>query len=356
VLEEFVNKTGVEPNKPGNAKRRWLSWHPIYTPIGVFVGVAIVALSLVVQNPILSPILASVGITIVVTLISSQIAIRSGKETFKEQNAKEARIRAKDEVYAPLSEELMTFIRTCKASEYRESPFPARILLIGDDDANNDYTGQSKRYPAFRLWGAYRRDVRLFDFSVETQRALDAVENASQVYNSSFESFTQKVLHTLTNSLTSAREEILKSDQFKIWKQEKQIPLTAGQQRVVSPNDWYELLVDDNSPQTVANEWISGAVRTQYPRDTIGWLAVGEWDKAAEIVREVYTNSSYASGLPEAWVKGVFLHVDGVYTISNAEIRQALGDVITSAEYANHRILEGISKIRYLYEGGEPIV
>jgi hypothetical protein len=64
----------------------------------------------------------------------------------------------------------------------------------------------------------------------------------------------------------------------------------------------------------------------------------------------------YASKLPEAWVKGVFLHVDGVYTVSSAEVRQALGDVIISAEHANHRILEGISKIRYLYEGGAPIV
>lgn len=346
-----------------NYIRSWLSKVLALAGLWVFLGLIINGVSLILRNEILSPILSSFGTALFVAFLSYILATNSGKESFREQSAKDARLRDKNNYYAPLSNELNTLITICKDAENGRMPYPQTFSLRpGDTEAEVPLFISPFPRPTFHGWGAFKCDAAIvLRFSPELQRNLDGVEKAVRDYNDAFTRYTQKVEQTLEQSITAARRDILEArewkDVYSTWQTQQQEQRQKGLQSAHSPYDWFRFVVEPHSVG-VAHEWVYSFQKTGYLPDTVGWLAQGALPKAAGVICHYYKDSLSTDAQQQfrQWiVSGVFRRVDGVYGLSTSEVRQALAEVIIKAERSRSDLLDKISIIQELYEGGSPM-
>lgn len=348
---------------PRNYIRRWTSKLLALAGLWVFLGLVINGVSLIIRNEVLSPILGSFGTALFVAFLSYILAASSDKATFREQNAKDARLKDKNNYYAPLSSELGTLIAVCKDAENKWMPYPQTFSLRpGDTEAAVPPYTPAYTHPIFHGWGEFKSDTAIvLRFAPELQSNLDAVEKALLEYNDAFTRYTGNVEQTLVQSIAGARRDILEAREWKevfsTWQTQQQEQRQKGLQSTRSSYDWFRIVVEPES-DVVAHEWVYGFQMTGYLPDTVGWLVQHDLPKAAEAICHYYKDSlsSDAQQRFRQWIEaGVFRRVDGVYGLSASDVRQSLGEVITKAERARSELLHKISKIQELYEGGLPI-
>lgn len=349
-----------------NIVRGWASQLLALAGLWIFVGLVLNGISLVIRNELFSPIFASFGTALFVAFLSYVLATNTSKEAFRDQNAKDARLNDKNKYYAPLNNELAVLIDICKNAELGQTPYPQTISLKpGDIEAKVPSYVPLHTHPAFHGWGEFKRDASIvLRFSSELQTSLDAVEKAVQDYNDALARFTQAVEQTLEHSITSARRDIMETPtrewkgKYLAWQTARHEQRQKGLQPSPSPDDWFTTIEDPITSANIAYEWVNGFQMTGYLPNTIGWLVAGNLRKAAEEISDYFKNSLGPDARLhlQEWIEnGVFKRVDGVYLLSPAEVRQALGQVIIKAESARSELLHKISIIQELYEGGPSV-
>jgi len=295
--------------------------------------------------------LRDAGGALFVAGLSLIISTSSGKEAVRQQNAKEANVRRKDEIYGPLHAELKQLRERLEDTSTGKQPYPKWIDGAGNEP---DYSRYVHNYmgPTFRLWPEFKGDHRIDNFTESARKILDEVQNRAATYNVAVAAAEKLSRDLLAPHVASAFESISKTSDFHEWDQKYRAmggPKYGWFQRI-------DMAISSNTPdspfgQGVANVWLDGF-------GARGWLLAGRLDQAAMSVYEGYKRQGDVIPPDPSWFQEVlqmmWTDVDNHPTYREA--RSGLAALLEQVREAEKVLQEGLHYIRDHYEGGVPPV
>lgn len=299
---------------------------------------------------------------LIVAALSLRVAQISSREAVREQNARQARLRAMRNTYLGLSAQVRALSEGLEFAKAGEVPYPQLIVLGafgGVSDPRNPFL-------AFTVWRQYKQDGRHFDFSPSGVAQFDKLEAAAAAYNRALDAARDAAVGVLTPHIATARQaqidhvtDILERPwlSWQIQRQASQPPQNVPTSLPQPENAWFELIEQDDSPAILARVWIKGSTYQNSRPDTFGWLLAGRLDRAAQAVKDYYQQNTAATTIPASWVSRIFeetlpdLKAEPHYQGAERTF-EALRAI---AHEANEMLVNAIRDIQAQYEG-EPAV
>lgn len=292
-------------------------------------------------------------------LVSSITGIRA----IHEQYAKEANLRRKDTIYAPLHAEVKKLRGYLERAEGGEVAYPQHIDLKDEPPPSDlslsvlGYDSTSRAY-SLALWADYSADHRRNEFTAESRRRLDTLCSCADVYNSAVDAARKPTISILETCIRTSIQQTLADPRYEHERSGVQRN-GYGEPRNDPDKLWVANLADGlkHTPDITA-QWSWGWIENwgqQTPR-TLGWLLARQPEKAAKHVHSVYEHAAGANNPPLGWFEEAFtvawreLSVHPTYHgVWDAE--QALCRALRDMEA---RLDAALYHIQNRYEGGQP--
>jgi hypothetical protein len=206
------------------------------------------------------------------------------------QDAKDANLRYRDEVYGPLHTELKRIRDVLGRAHHRTGPYPQRILLKDEPlPGHLKYTMPASWGPTFIHWYTCKEAYRLYGALTSPARdRLDEIEEAIAVYNVTIEEARKAAAPSLSAHVAQALEAETQLPDYLEWKHiYKDNPNPPSYQSF----PWFELLERITLSGTYSSEQIA-YVWLRYPLQTFGWLLAHRPDVAGQCVSDDYERSA----------------------------------------------------------------
>lgn len=295
------------------------------------------------------------GLTVLSSTISSRITVR-------EQYAKEANLKRKDDYYGPLHADLKALRERLEIARSGESSYPLWITGTGQKEP----TGRHMIDDALTLakWVEFRTDYRTDNFTLNACRVLDGVIEQATTYNAVIDAARAPTIGILEPVIAKAVELVARSTEFREWQQRRAEQIKASRNDPDDEAKWFGSLVnglspdlDPSVPQRLASAWVDGW--SLYRPETLGWLLAGHANRAALCLDgSLYTPGSRPAAPPVNWRQSVFesalLSLNGDQ--SYEQTRHAAHGLFDAVLTAERLLNDGLLYIRDRYEGGRPIV
>jgi hypothetical protein len=212
------------------------------------------------------------------------------------QDAKEANLRYRDEVYGPLHTELKRIRDGMERARAGKGPYPLWIPVRGEQLPRHlRYTPPVSVGPTFQLWPAFKEAFRLYGaFTTPAYDRLDEIEASVTAYNHAIEEAREAAVPLLRPHVAQALEEETQLPAYLEWKRTyKDAPTPPPYQSF----PWFELIERITSSTSSP----PGAETTVYwlhrPLQTFGWLLADRPDQAGQCVFDDYERSTVPANL-----------------------------------------------------------
>ena len=270
------------------------------------------------------------------------------------QDAKDANLRYRDEVYGPLHTELRGIRVVLERAFAGRGPYPLWIPVRGEQLPRHlRYTPPAPVGPTFQHWPAFKEAFRLYGaFTTPAYDRLDEIEAAVIVYNHAIEEAREAALPLLTPHVAQAFEVETQLPAYQEWKRTYKDTPTPP---LYQPFPWFELI----ERVTSSNSSPQGAETAIYwlrpPLQTFGWLLADRPDQAGQCVFDDYERSTvkprsvtwfqdaFSQAMPDLKSARQFLQAQ--------QAQEHLYRLVSSMETA---LLNVLINIQYEYEGGPP--
>ncbi len=275
------------------------------------------------------------------------------------QDAKEASLRYKDDVYAPLHAELKKLREYLDKARAGNGPYPHWINLLGEQRPPHSLFLQLDRTtPTFKQWPSFKEDFRFFGaFTPEGYNLLDEVQHFITDYNQAFEEARVLTRDKLTPYIAQGIEAEAKRPDYQEWQRKRQEALN-----VPTPNYWFERIASEITTTSafgtlLGEGWSASWILTK-PR-TLGWLLAKRVDQAAQYIYEEYIREMGATPLVSlTWITDIFQAVWPELKSHPAyhkvwEAQECLYNYLYEAEV---KLLNVLQIIQERYEGGLPLI
>jgi hypothetical protein len=270
------------------------------------------------------------------------------------QDAKEANLRYRDEVYGPLHTELKGIRDGMERARAGSGPYPTWIPVRGEQLPRHlRYTPPASVGPTFQLWPAFKEAFRLYGaFTTPAYDRLDEIEAAVTAYNHAIEEARETAVPLLRPHVAQALEAETKIPAYLEWKGAyKDAPTPPPYQSF----PWFELIEritsSTSSPpgEETATYWL------RRPLQTFGWLLADRPDQAGQCVFDEYERSTV---MPRsvAWFQDIFSQAmpDLKSATPFRQARQAQEHLYRLVSAMETALLNVLINIQHEYEGGPP--
>lgn len=295
------------------------------------------------------------GLTILSSTIISRVSVR-------EQYAKEANLKRKDDYYGPLHANLKALREQLEAARNGENAYPLWIAGTGQQEP----TGRRMVGDALTLtkWSEFKTDYRIDNFTPDACNMLDSVLDRANRFNVAIDAARAPTRDALEPALAKAAQSVAQRADFRDWQQRRAEQMKASRRDPDDEANWFQRLVEQLPPNLnppVAQQWASGWVDGWglYRPETLGWLLARRPDRAALCLDgSVYTQGSHPAAPPTDWRQAVFesamqtLDGDQLYE----QARHAAQGLLDAVAIAEKQLAEALLYIREHYEGGRPLV
>jgi hypothetical protein len=269
------------------------------------------------------------------------------------QDAKEANLRYRDEVYGPLHTELKGICNAMERARAGRGPYPLWIPVRGEQLPRHlRYTPPAAMGPTFQLWPAFKEAYRLYGaFTPPARDRLDEIEGAVTVYNAAVEEARKAAAPLLSTHIARALEVETRLPDYLEWKRTyKDTSPPPSYQSF----PWFELIERLTSPGSFTSEELAAAWLRR-PLQTFGWLLAGRPDEAGQCVSDDYERSTVMprslSVFQDALTQAL-PELEGATQFQQAKrVQERLYPLVTSMETA---LLNVLITIQHEYEGGPP--
>ncbi len=269
------------------------------------------------------------------------------------QDAKDANLRYRDEVYGPLHTELKRIRDVLERAHGQTGPYPLRIP-VGDEQLPRypRYTPPALG-PTFLHWHTCKEAYRLYGALTPSARGrLDEIEKATMAYNAAVEEARKVAAPLLSTHAAQALEVETQRPDYLEWKRiYKDAPTLPSYQSY----PWFELLERQTGPGSYSGEQLA-ASWLRNPLQTFGWLLAGRPDEAGRCVADDYERG--ATTMPRALpvfqgaLTQALPELESATQFQQAKrAREHLYHLVASMETA---LLNVLINIQHEYEGGSP--
>lgn len=269
------------------------------------------------------------------------------------QDAKDANLRYRDEVYGPLHTELKRIRDVLERAHGRTGPYPLRILLGGEAlPGHLQYTMPASWGPTFLHWYTCKEAYCLYGALTPPARdRLNEIEEAITAYNAAVEEARKAAAPVLSPHVAQAFEAETQLPDYLEWKRTyKDTPTPPPYQSF----PWFELLERLTSPGSYSSEQIA-AVWLRYPLQTFGWLLAHRPDEAGQCVSDDYERGAAmprSLSVFQGALTRAMPELEGATQFQQAKRAQEhLYRLVSSMETA---LLNVLVNIQHEYEGGPP--
>jgi hypothetical protein len=317
----------------------------IWVSLCALIGVVLFGLGLPLQNNLLQGVggaFAGAALTLAITVITS-------REAVMQQNAKDANISRKNDLYFPVFTDLKSIQDRWLSAAAENDPYPRYIRGIGNEP--QEMGGYPLNYPVFVSWLTFKEGPRKSDFTPKAAALLDKVQEAGANYNQTMTAAKEPARQLLDPHLKSALSDWRNEQSFQDW----YAASSNGTQFAASPQRyWHEYIQRCTVPPESANHeaemWV-------WAYNTLGWMVVGNIEEASTQVRYGYLNVTHMQETLDAvWFKAVlekaWADIQALPEIHQA--RQRAKELSLAVDKAKEHVDHGLHTIQELYEGGEP--
>lgn len=295
------------------------------------------------------------GLAVLTSAISSRVAVR-------EQYAKEANLKRKDNYYGPLHADLKALRDRLEAARNGVVSYP--LWIAGAHQKESTIRRVADNPPTLAKWSEFRVDYRIDNFTQVARELLNGVIDRADEYNAAIDSARAPTGATLEAALAEAVQSVAQSVDFREWQLRRAEQMKASR---IDPDDeakWYQSLVEGLGPdlnptvaQSLAAGWVDGWA-LQRP-ETLGWLLASRPDHAARCLDgPVYVQGSRPAPPPIDWRQNALESALAVLKSdpSFEQARCAGQTLFEAAAEAEKHLAKGLLYIRDHYEGGRPPV
>lgn len=269
------------------------------------------------------------------------------------QDAKEANLRYRDEVYGPLHTELKGLRNAIERARAGKGPYPLWIPVRGEQLPRHlRFTPPMAVGPTFQLWPAFKEAYRLYGALTSPARdRLDEIEEAITAYNAAVEEARKVAAPLLSAHIARALEAETRLPDYLEWKRTyKDTPTPPPYQSF----PWFEHIERITSPGPFTCEEIAAAWLRR-PLQTFGWLLAGRPDEAGQCVSDDFERSTVMSRSLSVFQDALtqaMPELEGATQFQQAKrAQELLYPLVTSMETA---LLNVLINIQHEYEGGPP--
>jgi len=269
------------------------------------------------------------------------------------QDAKDANLRYRDEVYGPLHTELKRIRDVLERVHARMGPYPLRIPVGGEQLPRYPrYIPPASLGPTFLHWHACKEAYRLYGALTPSARdRLDEIEEAITAYNAAVEEARKAAAPLLSAHVAQAIEAETQLPDYLEWKRTYKDTLTPPSYQSYP---WFELLERQTSPGSYSSEQIAAAW-LRSPLQTFGWLLADRPDEAGQCVSDDYERSTaMPRSLPmcqHALTQAMPELKEATQFQQARRAQEQLYRLVASMETA---LLNVLINIQHEYEGGPP--
>lgn len=269
------------------------------------------------------------------------------------QDAKEANLRYRDEVYGPLHTELKGIREVLARARSGKGPYPLWISTRSEQLPQHLlYIPPTTVGAAFNLWPTFKEAFRLYGALTPPARdRLDEIQVAITTYNQAVEEAQAAAASLLSPNIAQVLEAEIHLPNYLEWKRTYKDNPTSSPYKSFR---WFELLESLTLPGSFTSEQIA-ATWLRDPLLTFGWLLAGRPDEAGRCLSEDYGRSA---AMPEALpvfqraLTQAMPALEGATLFQQAKREQEhLSLLVASMETA---LLNVLINIQHEYEGGPP--
>ncbi len=286
------------------------------------------------------------------TYLISDIATRPDEpvnaQTLR-QDAKEAFLRYKVDVYNPLHKELKAIGEALEEAQKGHKPYPQ--LIITEENTVS-------AYPAMRLyataylqtfinWPNFKKEYLYYGALTKTAQAqMNIIQDQVTKYNLAIESVREDASAILAITLTPFITSYIQSPDYQEWLQTPSY---------FQPSQWKEIVKMNTSPtgtysiRPMAEDWLRS------PLETLGWILANRPDQAALEIHRYYRTR--VSDLPPVkWFQDILLQAFPKHVTYEAFkfFRIAQDELFEQVSKMEEALLNILHNIQYTFEGGTP--
>jgi hypothetical protein len=269
------------------------------------------------------------------------------------QDAEEANLRYRDEVYGPLHTELKGIREALERARAGKGPYPLWIPVKGEQlPQHMRYTPPTAVGATFQLWPAFKEAFRLYGALTSPARdRLDGIEVAVTAYNHALEGAREAAVPLLEPYVAQALEAEAQLPAYLEWKRTyKDAPTPPPYQSF----PWFELIERLTSSGSYTSEEIAAAWLRR-PLQAFGWLLADQPDETGRCVFDDYERSAVMLRSPSVFqdtFTQAMPELQGTTPFQHAKRAQKhLYPLVAAMEIA---LLNVLINIQHEYEGGPP--
>ena len=301
------------------------------------------------------------GLAVLVSTVTS-------KQAVSDQYRKEANLRRKDTIYAPLHAEIKKARTDLEQAEARQKPFP-RLIDTGSgtvprNAGMSDLAALTHTLP-LTLWTGYKEDHRIHDFSRTSQQLCDACIEAADAYNQALDAVCIVAVSILAIHMEAGIQRALEDPVFQEEKRAhggRALDSYDGPVSAKMPF-WIARLessrrMQSNLAEQRAQSWLVSW--DGYPPRTLGWVLTGDTTRAAKTLYDMHTHdqASRTRTPPLEWFERIFVEMEkDLRQRSDYEkVRDAERRLVGALRAAEKALEDGLRYIQDRFEGGPPPV
>lgn len=348
--------------------------------VGAMLGLAAIGYILVLLAAVAPPVrgngwLSAVGITFLSVGTSTFCTLLVARRSAIEGYRRDANLRRKDEVYAPLHTQLKQLLDQSLAADQGASPYPQWVEVPGTQHPLGAAFLPGYRVPALDLWPAYRADHRRDAFTPAAQALLDATLDCASAYDEAILAVRDVAKDLLGQQLKRAISMVKEDPTYQRW-YERQVhdyadrgqsfpaqlssaPGASDPRRQLFAAIAFGLQFE-MADHPLHKAWAAAFLEAlpMHEPGTLGWILTGRPDEAAHTVHDTTLPFNCGATAPREWyeerfaavAKGVQAHPAYQTWIAKVQkMEEALHPALA-------RVTEGLAYIRDRYEGGAPPV
>jgi len=296
------------------------------------------------------------------------ISTFTSKQAVSDQYRKEANLRRKDTIYAPLHAEIKKARINLEQAEAGHKPFP-RLIDTGSGTVPrsagmSDFAALTHTLP-LTLWVNYKEDHRIHDFSRTSQQLCDNCIEAADTYNQALDAVCIVAVSILAIQIEAGIQRALEDPVFQ--EEKRAHGGTALNIRNEPVSDtipfWiarleYSRMIQPNLAEQRAQSWLV-SWDGQPPR-TLGWILTGDMTRAAKTLYDMHPRdqASMRRTPPLEWFERIFVEMKrDLYQRSDFEkVRDAEHKLIGALRATEKALENGLRYIQNRFEGGPPPV
>ncbi len=276
------------------------------------------------------------------------------------QDTKEANLRRKNDVYTPLYAEIKRLREYTDQARLGNKPYLQWIDVHGERRPLTfppNYEG-----PTFHLWPIFKTDIREKDFTPSTHTLLDEVQDLAVFYNTAVTASRLPTSPILKPHIDAAIEAVVQSPSYQEWRQNNTNQVPAMHQGDSEEGLFQSItmgITHTISSHPLGLVWANGWIESWpiHQPATLGWLLARRPDQAASCVYAGCT--LFGSPCPPlSWYQGIFAaawpemkSLPEYHTVW--EVHDRLFEILSKTEAV---LLQGLTQIQELYEGGAPLI